>query len=380
MDRFLCLPTCWDDDLIVELGKRGIHNKVHELYGSLDTSIVGSGRASFILPKVSPEQAANHIQKAHALGIKFDYLLNASCMGNREFEKEGQKKIFALLDWLNECNVDTVTVSIPYLVEIIRKYFPRMAINVSTIAHVDSVQKAKFWKGLGADRITVDFMMNRDLEFIENVHKAVKCELEVIVHDLCLYGCPFRYYHYNTMAHASQEVEDDNPLKHRLAISYPLLKCNLIKLNNFAEIIKIRWIRPEDIKTYRKLGVSLFKLVDRARPKHEILFYAKAYAEEAYKGNLLDIMPILPAGMKEAGSSDKKSPIYVDNTKLDGFLDFFKSSKCRTDCYECSYCSDVAEKVVRVTDREYLEGLIDFLNQRLESITDWEGIIHPSGT
>jgi len=375
-DRSLCLPTCWDDAYLVELERRGIHQKVHELYGSLASSIIGSGRASFVLPTVSMEEAKRHIEKAHSLGMRFDYLLNASCLGNREYEHEGQKKILSLLDWLSDCKVDTVTVSIPYLVDIIKRYFPGMAINVSTIAHVDSVSKARFWEAMGVDRITLDFMMNRDFEFLKAVRSAVGCGLEVIVHDLCLYGCPFRYYHYNTMAHASQDVEEVNSLKHQLAASYPLLKCNLIRLTDFSEIIKIRWIRPEDVGYYRDLGVGLFKLVERARPMRELLSYAQAYADGSYGGNLLDIMPILPAGMTEAGSSNKELPIYLDNNKLDGFLEYFKTNNCRTQCHECSYCGRVAEEAITVVDQKQLDDHVRFLKEKLNSITDWEAVIH----
>ena len=76
MDRFLCLATSWDDDLILQLEKQGIYKKVSELFGSLNSSIVGSGRPSFALPEVSMEDAKLHIRKAHSIGIKFNYLLN----------------------------------------------------------------------------------------------------------------------------------------------------------------------------------------------------------------------------------------------------------------------------------------------------------------
>ena len=375
MDKFLCLATCWEDDYLVQLEEQGIHDKVYELYGSLGTSIIGSGRASFSLPKISSEQARRHIQKAHSLGIKFDYLLNASCLGNREFENEGRKKILTLLDWLDECDVDMVTVSIPYLVEVIKRYFPRMAVNISTIAHVDSVSKAKFWEAMGADRITLDYMMNRDFEFLKSIGNAINCELEVIVNDLCIYACPFRYYHYNTMAHGSQEVGGEGSLKHQLATSYPVLKCSLTRLTDFSEIIKMRWIRPEDVGFYRALGIDFFKLVERTRPMNDLLSYARAYSEQTYNGNLLDIVPILPGGMEDGEFFTRSVPIYVDNEKLKGFLDCFQSSKCRTNCHECNYCHEVAEKVVRIINKEQLDELIDSLTERVNSATSWEAII-----
>ena len=108
----------------------------------------------------------------------------------------------------------------------------------------------------------------------------------------------------------------------------------------------------------------------------ELLTYAQAYSNEAHNGNLLDIMPILPAGMKEAGSSNMEMPIYIDNSKLDGFLDYFKTHNCRTQCHECSYCRRVAEEVVTILDQKQIDSHVRFLRDRLNSITDWGTVVH----
>ena len=375
MDRFICLATSWDDDLLLQLEKQSIHNKVSELFGSLNTSVVGSGRASFALPEVSVEQAERHIEKAHSLGIKFNYLLNASCMGNREFTDEGREKILSLLDWLNECEVDMVTISIPYLVDIVKRYFPRIAVSVSVTNRIDSVATARIWEGMGVDRIVIDPMKNRDFELLRGIRKATNCELEVMMNTVCVYGCPFLNYHYNIFAHGSQEEDAKNPRQHQLATSYLVLKCEQMKLTDFSEIIKSPWVRPEDIKIYRDLGIGFFKLKGRAAPTSMTLATAKAYAEESYEGNLLDIVPLIPTSRGDEARILVDPPIYVDNKKLDGFLDFFRSSKCRTDCHTCNYCQGIAKKVVRVTDQKRLDDFIGPLAEEFDSATSWEAIV-----
>ena len=43
-------------------------------------------------------------------GIQFNYLLNAMCMGNAEYTREGQRALRKTLDWLSEIKVDSITV------------------------------------------------------------------------------------------------------------------------------------------------------------------------------------------------------------------------------------------------------------------------------
>lgn len=147
----LAIPTNWDDGLISGLPR----DKVLEVYGKLAADFVGGGRASFILPPVSRKKVAVHIAKIHKHGFKFNYLLNAVCMGNRELERQGQQKIISLVDWLVKAEVDLVTVSVPFMFRLIKDNFPSLKINVSVQANVNSVKEAMAWDELGANKITL---------------------------------------------------------------------------------------------------------------------------------------------------------------------------------------------------------------------------------
>jgi len=375
MDRFLCLATSWDDDLILQLEKQGIYKKVSELFGSLNSSIVGSGRPSFALPEVSMEDAKLHIRKAHSIGIKFNYLLNASCMGNREFTDDGREKILALLDWLNECEVDMVTISLPYLGDIVKRYFPKIGVSISVTNRIDSVASVKIWEAMGVDRIVIDPMKNRDFELLRAIRGATNCQLEVLMNSICVYGCPFLNYHYNIFAHGSQEDDCGDATQHRLATSYLVIKCEQIKLSDFSEIIKSPFIRPEDIKLYRDLGIQFFKVKGRATRTSSIIETAKAYAEESYDGNLLDIVPLIPSSRGDDARIIADPPIYVDNKKLDGFLDYFQSSKCRTHCHKCSYCRGIAKKAIRIIDQKRLDEFVNPLAKEFDCATNWDEIV-----
>jgi collagenase-like PrtC family protease len=228
------VPYNWQADLLPGVKKVG----VVELYSKLASDFVGGGRASYILPKISKSKVAKHISKAHQIGIKFNYLLNATCLGNREWGAKGQRRLVALLDWLTDIGIDGVTISIPYLLELIKKRYPRLEVCISTQAGVDSIKRAQYWEELGADRITLaEISVNRDFPLLRQIRKAVKCELQLIANLDCLYHCPFWMYHSVLNSHGSQ---DD----YAFLIDYCSIACNYIRLKEPVEFIRAGWIRP----------------------------------------------------------------------------------------------------------------------------------------
>ena len=186
------VPTNWQDDLLSDIKKKD----VVEVYGKLAKDYIGGGRASAIIPNPSKKKAVQHIRDLSKNGFKFNYLLNSTCLDNEEFTRKGQGKIYKLLAWLSAIGVDSVTVAIPYLLEMIKKQYPNFRVSISTHTGIDSVQRAKNWEDLGADKLTLSVLdVNRDFRQINKIRKAVKCKLQVIANLTCLYNCPFYKYH-----------------------------------------------------------------------------------------------------------------------------------------------------------------------------------------
>jgi collagenase-like PrtC family protease len=273
------VPTNWDPKLIEELTKF----PVVDVYGSLDKTPIGSGRPASILPKISEATVADHVKLVHEKKMKFSYVLNAPCMGNMEYDSEFHKQILEHLQWIQNIGADGVIVTTPFLIALLKEQFPKLKIRVSTIAHVNSVNRAKFFEQLGVSEITPDVMINRDFKTLEKMRKAVKCELVLLVTDGCLYQCPFRYYHYNMMGHASQ-------LNASFHIDFPILNCSMIKFSNPTEVVKSRWVRPEDLSHYEAIGINHFKLGGRRLPADWIIRAVTAYSSRKYEGNLIDII------------------------------------------------------------------------------------------
>jgi hypothetical protein len=108
----------------------------------------------------------------------------------------------------------------------------------------------------------------------------------------------------------------------------------------------------------------------------------KAYTERSYDGNMMDLIHglskyiiynnnkyywkglkyLLQPGkinllkahklvnklsdLRNEKAFNESFDLYIDNKKLNGFLDFFHQGNCHRDCKECNYCNKFAEKAV----------------------------------
>ena len=368
----LLAPTNWDEDLIAPLSKIGADIQI---YGVLPSTMVGSGGSGSYIPEMTRERAEDYIKLAHSAGLTFDYLLNAPSMSNMEWDANTHRELLEHLEWLSSVGVDNVTVAIPYLIELIKKQFPRLNVRVSTIAKVNSVARAQLFESLGADSITLDTHINRDFKVLKAIRDALKCDLSVLMNNLCLYQCPYEYYHYSTLGHSSQGYN----LLNGFPMDYCVLRCTIDRLTDTSQIIKARWIRPEDIHIYEEIGITTFKISSRSMPTESILRAAAAYLSRQYQGNLYDILHALNPTIKQASPGSPSMQVttigtppkvYIDNQALDGFIDFFKKQDCLSGCAHCDYCQKIAQKVVKLDQREvaeYVAGLKNFLNDLTSS-------------
>ena len=379
------VPTNWQKDLLDNIETK----EIGEFYGKLDADFVGGGRASSFLPQVSKKGAAEHIRQIHKKGIKFNYLLNATCLGNYEWTRRGQKQLNKLVEWLLDNKVEKVTVAIPYLLELIKKRFPELEVCVSTMAGVDNVERAKFWEDLGADEITLSVLdVNRNFKLLNEIRRNVNCRLSLIANAVCLYGCPFYKYHSNLSSHASQSKYPNR----YFVIDYCFLKCQSLRLAQPWQIIRSGWIRPEDLIYYEKGGIDQIKLLNRGMRTESLLKIVGSYTTRKYAGNLFDLFPSpdknMTMGRKEILRKFKyffhpekvnllrlsknarwlldNLGFYLDNQKLEGFLQYFFEGKCKFICRECNYCKEIADKALSFNSdhkNELLKRYDNFLEE-----------------
>ncbi len=377
----------WDPLLLEGLAKY----PVHDVFGAMPNTPMGGGRPGFMLPEIEENKTLkDYVEQAHSLGIKFTYLFNAPCLNNMEFDERVHNEFLAFVEMLNNANVDYLTISIPYLIELVREQFPAFKIKSSVIQQINSIRRAQLFEELGASIMNPDYMINRDFNLLRNMKKALNGELMLLVNDLCMYQCPFRYYHYNMIGHASQST---TPLGN-FYIDYCATRCTLLKFGNPGELLRARWIRPEDIKEYEALGIEYFKISGRNLSTEWLLRAVKAYTDKKYDGNLMDILMRASVGLNmdyhaphfeklltdEVLADDRlKSFVnmadvpfitaFIDNSKLDGFLEPFKTIDCiNTNCRDCRHCDDWAKKAIK-RDPELTKQYLQALNQVYKDLT-----------
>ncbi|MFQ5814731.1 MAG: U32 family peptidase [Anaerolineae bacterium] len=344
----LIVPTTFEQAFIEALADY----PVERIYGSLSSE--AGARAKQWLPRGVEQELEAHIAHARSQGVGFVYTMNASCNGNREFSGEGQKWLAERLGWLVDVGAEGVVAFNPYVIEMIKRRYPELRVSVSTIANVDTVEKALFYERLGADSIYLADYINRDFKLLRAMRKRVSCELVVALNLGCLMHCPLRDYHANFISHASQSLDRG------CYLDYSLAKCTQMKSASPVEVMKAPWIRPEDVCKYEKMGFSHFKLAGREKRGDWILRAVAAYSTRRYSGPLNDLV-IGMDGVDPFG----RFPVYLDNRRLDGFIDFFTRKDCRLGCNGCNYCQEWLERAVSVDGniQKYSESIDRFIRR-----------------
>ena len=357
---------------------------VDALFGKLPFDIVGGARPGFVLPQVDRHDVEHYIHACHERGLEFSYLLNAPCLGNLQYSKKGYGQLIELLEWIEHAGADAVTIGMPYLIDLVRERFPRLRIKVSTTARVNTVRKALQYEAMGVEEIIIDEHINREFKTLAQIRKAVHCNLELILNNICLWQCPYNYEHVNHDGHSSREGEDDY-----CYLQYPGYLCLYRKLTDPVELLKSPWIRPEDVAAYEELGYEHFKITERFKRTPLLLEHVQAYENRRYDGNLLDLFTLprknafTPVHLEyfikpkhvnimkisELGKVfdlEVRELIHLDNNKLQGFLEHFKTKDCnQTSCAQCRYCDGVFKKAATVDGKA--------LTQAAKRVKDFSG-------
>ena len=366
----LRLAFNWDEKLLDNIGDL----PVKSMFGILPSDVVGGGRPTAALRKISKDDATTLIKDIRKRGISFNYLLNAVCLDNKEYTREWTAELVKHLEWLVSCGVDSLTVSIPYLIQFIKKHYPDFKISTSIFDRISTVERARYFEDLGVDDVVLDPNINRELKLIGKMRKALNTEMTMYVNGHCLYQCPFAFYHAEQLAHSSQSWHPSGGYY----TEYCWYNCMKSRLEDPGKFIRSIWVRPEDLEIYEDLGINNFKVGDRTARTEYIVNTAKAYAIRRLEGNLTDLfnipVPMIQYTIGQYMEPDFKPELpYIDNRALDGFLEFFRNKSCaQSDCDECRYCDRIAEKAVtntasgKTTATYFKKAIDDIFNINLQ--------------
>jgi collagenase-like PrtC family protease len=333
----------FDMDFIDKLSK---FKEVSVVFGRLSSDFIGGGIESSKLQDISLDYLKKYIEHANSKNIQFNYVMNAPILNNEEFTDTGKEKINNLLEVLQTLNLEALTVANLFLIHYIKKNFPKIPMKSSANMMIDSVDKAKYFQNLGVDIIVLDpLLVNRNFKMLKAIRKAISGEIEVILNNNCIIRCPYLYYHQSYLGLNSRDgrttIKDD----------FCFTNCSSLRAEDPTYWLRGDWIRPEDLHYYEELGYDRFKIVDRSTPADVLVKRVEAYANRKYDGNLMDLI-------EHYGYKDLISPqeyidnIYIDNTKLDGFIEPFLKGDCSTlDCgNNCTKCVDLCKKAITVNE------------------------------
>jgi collagenase-like PrtC family protease len=386
----ICVPSRFEQELLDGLEPlQAETGRIHEVYGSLSRSVVGSGRPARRLVQHGGTPTFEHVreftERAHAMGIRVNYLLNAATLNMSEYTAAGRSEIVEYVAEVAETGVDMVTIAVPYLIELVRAEFPELPVSVSVICEVDNTHELRLWERHGVQRVQLAEECNRDMPLLEQLTKAANVELSLVVNNGCLRFCPYRNYH-NTLC--TQGSQSERPAHGY--IDYPLLKCSAIRAQAPVEILRSPWIRPEDVAYYHeKFAIDLFKIAGRQLPLENILNMAAAYARGAYEGNFMDLLATptvdfsthpmtAPLAAERGPGPYRRPPLNIDNARLGKLTRALHArGGCgpARDCEECRLCDALVEHVTvaddppaRAAHAVALEGLIGELAEGAWSV------------
>ena len=353
----MVVATNFDDALLLGLAQL----PVQAVFGKLQSDLVGGGRPSSVLPPVTWSALERHIALAHQHGMRFLYLWNAGTVGDAEYQSAFVARMEEQLRALVGAGIDGLVVGLPWMIPLAKKVAPQLEVSVSSFVHVDSPREARQFEAMGADTIIVHQTANRDFAMLAEMRAAVSCDLELIANNTCVYQCPYVCGHQTSPAFHSRTGSPP-------VLEYELFWCAGRYAHDGAEIIRSRWIRPEDLGFYEARGFDRFKIAGRQRDTAWILRAARAYAARSHPGSLTEIIsmsqhaPLALArrraaegGPHAAGWEELAQELRpVGDLRVHGpdipadFLQFFLTHDCNTlSCRACGYCERVARRAVR---------------------------------
>lgn len=269
------------------------------------------------------------------LGVKLDLLFNANCYGERAISKSLENEICSIIAHLDDidCRPDIVTTTSLMIARTVKKYFSGTEVRASVNMRIGTTQAMGYVEEL-FDSFYLRRDLQRNIEYVKKVRRW--CDrhgkkLCLLANSGCLRYCPGQTFHDNLIAHSSKaeemnNVSDWNPHVCRNLYHNP---------ENYVEILKSTWIRPEDLSLYEGI-VDTIKLATRQHSHPRMVI--GAYGDGNFRGNLLDLL--------EPGFSAIFSPNYIDNAAFPSQWAACIGT-CTGNCDSCRYCNHVLKQVLK---------------------------------
>ncbi len=283
--------------------------------------------------------------KIKSMGIKLDLLLNSNCYGEYSMSEKLANTVISVIEHLEIAvdGVDIITTASLAVAHTVKRHFPHIEIRASVNMRIGTVKGMQYVSHL-FDSFHVQRELNRNLNHLKKLKAWADAngkKLILLANSGCFANCSGQTFHDNLVSHEAQVCEVNNIKSFSPYVCWHALKDQ----NNWIMLLQNTWIRPEDLHNYEEL-FDMVKLATRthALPGLVIGAYARGY----HYGNTLDLF--------EPGFGPAISPCIIDNQAFP--VDWFeRTSTCKKQCHECSYCESVLQKVLVRTNG--LKGVND---------------------
>ena len=275
------------------------------------------------------------LTRLRGAGVRLDLLLNANCYGAEAMSVAMEKRIAVIVGKLDSwgCRPEVCTTASPFVARTLKAMSPDIEVRASVNMRLTTLQAFRYLAPL-FDSYYIGRDVQRNLETVERFsrwcHDNGK-KLCILANSGCLRNCPWQTYHDNLIAHSDAAMKTENVKGWNPHLCWTLYRDR----DNFAEILKATWVRPEDIHRYEGL-VDVVKLATRQHANPDMVI--SAYERGAFEGNLLDLF--------EPGFSPAFFPNFIDNVVFPS--DWFeRTSACARECAECGYCENTLRQVMK---------------------------------
>jgi collagenase-like PrtC family protease len=278
-------------------------------------------------------------------------------LGNQEFDQRFVRKLKDFLKQLDCIGVEYITVGLPSIISIIEKEDYGFKLKISTVCQINNAQKAIAYKKLGADTIVLDESINRDFNNLKNIRKAFGQQVELIVNVICHKNCIYELFHHNQTSHDS----DCNKLNK--STPFYSHRCMIQRCENPENLLKLAWIRPEDLIRYNNIGYNIFKIQGRqAAENGNILKTVEAYMMREYNGNLMLLL--------DCFQPTNTFIVNIDNRMLDDYLTpfFCQEDFCKNYCDKCNYCKKYMQKHFNYNEIKETFNLANMFYREIEEV------------
>ncbi len=364
---------------------------IREVYLSGPEAFAASGR---VARSMDIESFARIVSLIHGANVRVNLVMNSVCEGVEWYETRTQIATRRYLEWAcGELGVESVTIANPLYLKEARRWLPNTELCASVLMDVDCIERAKIAADAGADVVTPDVNINRDLDLLKRIKDETGLALKVMVNEGCLYKCPWRKFHFNAVSHVGhnagrvgvvlKRIKDETGLALKVMVNEGCLykcpwrkfhfnavshvghnagrvgvdlspedfvsqctqvayrvffqSCNRHIHEDRSQIFKSQWIRPEDLSLYSDV-TTYFKISGRTMPKDALVNTVKAYLNESYSGNLLELLD------SSIRSYAQHHGARVDNEALGAFGKHVLH--CERRCDQCSYCESLAQSII----------------------------------